>query len=64
LRITLGVAFRVRPRSWYSTCGTDGTALPSEESSEERALELPAEVSPGMLAVLAETLEKDEVMMG
>jgi hypothetical protein len=62
--MTLGVALRVSPRSWYSTCGTFGTLFCNDERREERALELPAEVSPGMLGVLAERLEKEEVWMG
>jgi hypothetical protein len=41
-----------------------GTLLLKEESREDRLLELPAEVSPGILAVLADTFEKDEVIMG
>jgi hypothetical protein len=62
--MTLGVALRVRPKSWYSTCGTFGTLPLSDESREDKLLELPAPVRPGMFGTLPERLEKEEVWMG
>jgi hypothetical protein len=41
--------------------GTLGTVLVNEDSRELRLLEVPAEVSPAMLEVFPDRLEKDEV---
>src|SRR5438552_2812456 len=57
-RITDGVALRVNPRSSYCTMGMLGVApAPREPRRDERLLELPAELRPGIFRLLAPTLE-------
>jgi hypothetical protein len=44
--------------------GMLGTVLESDESSEDRLLDVPAPESPGILERFGDTLENDEVWIG
>jgi hypothetical protein len=44
--------------------GMVGTELVSEETREDRLLELPAPVNPGIFGMLPDRPEKDEVWIG